>query len=738
MGPLQKAEFGDAFLWTSSQEGAKKVRPRATVDPGSSIDDSRDSPSKRPPAHPPLSTRRRRAAHAAATTRSRSRAHPLALVPAPRRAVIGFRGVVILSILLFDAGIAGVGVLSVDLFLLLLCFSVTQAMLAEFHSTGTVRLIRFYLGRLKPLIPALALTAGLSLIAVLRLGTYDELERFSTQSLASLLLINNWEEIGAEAVYSETFDRISPLGHLWVVAVVEQFFRAWPLVIFAVLALGRLLTRRLARRAGPNAWQWSPITAVLVLGLAIVGVALSTVASRWSAGSAGTERSYLGTDTHLAGLLAGAAAAAVSYLVAQRRSRLTAKRRVPRSAGTLRRGRAVRSALVSLASAISLIWLVSMWGRASTYTETWLYEGGFTLTAVAGAVLVLTLTSPVNQVNRFFHFSPFVGMGNVAYTLFIVHLPIFWVVRALSPAGSAWDVLVAGVPTALLVGSALHHLVMEPLRLRRWNPQGIVVIASALVATTAALWYFPATTLTAPRGSGDVAVLALGDSLANSLAASLDFADADADADEPVHDSDAPTTPFTVTLAGARGCGLAEATERRTLSGRVDAIPSECSDWEDRWATAIQTARPDVIIVDVSRDAMAQKREGVWTDLTDAASARRYRAALDRMAGLVGGRTSVLLANARLHTGGATPPQAAAYNTVLADFAEEHPRFSVLDVQAEVCSNDACTTTTRLGEGMYTDDRVHFSDAAKRQIASWLSAETLTAYRGATNAQADR
>jgi|GEM_PF-973493 len=705
------------------------VTPRAT----SGIAGPGDPPEPREtvptPVVPPRSTRRRRAVHPAGASARRHVARTrLPLAEPSLRAAVGLRGFVMLGILLFDAGITGVGVLNVELFLMLMGFFVTRALLTEHHVSGTVRLVRFYLGRLKPLVPLLALTIGLCLFAVVRLGTYDELDRFSSQSIASMLLVNNWEEIGADAVYSETFDRISPLGHLWVIAVVEQFFRAWPLVIFAVLALGRLLSHRFARHAGRHSWQWSPITATLVLVLSAAGAVFGALVMRSGFTSTDAERAYLGTDTHLVGLFAGAAAASVSYLVVQRRSRRLLKRVVPRSALLTRVSRISRSLLVSLASAASLIGLAVLWAQATSYSLPWLYEYGFALTALLGAVLVLGLTSPVNQVSRFFLFSPFVGLGNVAYTVFIVHLPIFWLVLKLAPAGSSWDVLVVGLPATLLLGSGVHHLISEPLRQRRWNPQGLVIIASLLVATTAALWFLPSTKLDAPAGNGDIAVLALGDSRANNLSAALAFAEKE-DADDP-----AAKDPFTVTRAGVRGCGIADASQFRTAGGRESAAPAACGAWEEHWAKAIQTAQPNVILIDVSRDAMTRRVDGGWTDLTDPGTAARYRESLATLAEVTTrGRTSVVIANARLHTGDATPEQAAAFNALVDEFAAAHPQVTVLDLQSEVCTDAACTPMTLLGQGMYTDDRVHFSDAGTKQIAPWLSAQILAAYRGATN-----
>lgn len=689
------------------------------------------------PVLAPRSTRRRREPHPESGSVHAGRA-ALPLVEAPERAVTGLRGFVLLTIMLLHAGVFGAGVLSVDLFLLLVAYSVTRALLRDHHDSGRFDLVRFYLGRLKPLIPVLALTIGLSLAAAIQFGTFEEIERFATQSIASMLLTNNWEEIAADVVYSPAFDRISPLGHLWVVAVIEQFFRVWPLAIFGVLALGRHLSSSSSRQTGRHPWQWSPITAVLVLVLSVTGAVVGAVLTRRVFAADGAERAYLGTDTHLVSLCGGAAAAAVSYLVVQRRSRRALTSPAPRSATVARLSRFARSALISTASAASIVWLGLLWTQATSYTQPWLYDYGLPLAAALGAILVLSLTSPVNQVRRFFNFSPFVGMGNVAYTVFIVHVPIFWFIQRLAPAGSSWDVLVLGMPAALIAGSAIHHLLAEPLRRRRWNPQGAVVIASLIAAVTAALWFVPSAKLAAPDGTGDIAVLALGDSRANNIAAALSFVD-DEGGDVRPGAAGATTGGFSVVHAGVRGCGISGASAYRSPTGRESEAPGGCDAWQERWQEAIQTAHPDVILLDLSRDAMSRRVDGEWTDLTDPATASRYRESLRTVSTVTAtARTRVLIANARVHTGDTSPEQAKAFNDLLEEFVAADPQFALLDLQDELCTDDSCTTRTQLGAGMYTDDRVHLSDAGKKQIASWLSAQVLSAYRGAANSDAAR
>ena len=59
-----------------------------------------------------------------------------------------------------------------------------------------------------------------------------------SQGLASLLYVTNWKLIGAGVSYGGTLAAGSPFVHLWSLAVEEQFYLAWPLVLVGLLALG--------------------------------------------------------------------------------------------------------------------------------------------------------------------------------------------------------------------------------------------------------------------------------------------------------------------------------------------------------------------------------------------------------------------------------------------------------------------------------------------------------------------
>ncbi|RZU65910.1 peptidoglycan/LPS O-acetylase OafA/YrhL [Microterricola gilva] len=623
-------------------------------------------------------------------------------------AVDGLRAVAILSVLVFHTGLYSNGLFGVDIFFVLSGFLITLTLLREHHRDGTVRLGRFYLRRVKRLLPMLIVVLGLTLWAVSAFGSPAQIGRFSEQAIASLVYVTNWEQILAGQSYWDGFGQINPLGHMWSLAITEQFYLVWPIVIVLILVAGR---RRTTERA--FAWQRSlgrPV-AVLVIGLAALALAAAQPMLRFDGSN--SDRMYLGTDTHVAGLIAGSVAASVVYLWL-RRSAVRAQRGKTSSLSpvTLRVKNLVLTVTTSALSAgvASTIVLLSL--MAHDYSQEWLYRWGFAAVAVLGAVLVVTLTSKHNVVVRVLAFKPLVEIGKVSYTLFLVHLPIYWLILAVQPYSTPVDLLIIGLPASLLLASALHHLVAEPIRMRRWKFKGTTAFVSAVAATAAGVLLVPSLAVAKPMGTGDTTVLTLGDSLANDFAAALAL-------DESAR--------FTVVDGGLPGCGISGGIAQRTAGGVTQKAPATCNPWEERWKKQIAETRPDVIVVNLAWDAVTQNINGRWSDLRDPEFAQNFRNQLGQLASITEPLgIPVLIADSRLYSGVIEPEQAHAFNTLLAEFVATRSTIHALNLQEQVCGPDECSTVLPDGSARYIDDRVHFSAAGKAALAPWLAEAALS------------
>ncbi|WP_096359285.1 acyltransferase family protein [Microbacterium sp. TPU 3598] len=642
----------------------------------------------------------RRRTHRAVNGSSEALQLPQSYFPA----VDGMRALAILSVLVFHTGIYQNGLFGVDVFFVLSGYLITLTLLREYFRYGMVRLRQFYARRIKRLLPLLLVVLVLTLGAVTAWGTAADLERFSKQAVASLLYVTNWEQILAGQDYWGGFDAINPLGHMWSLAITEQFYLVWPVLLVATLAVGRAWSRR---KGGQNAWQHSRLAALLVLVLSGVGVVAGAILPNLMFTGDNADRVYLGTDTHFVGLVAGAAAASVSFLVLQSRARRGVSGHVSRNQWS----GALRTALITAVSAGSVIGIVMLSVNASTYEEAWLYEYGFTAVALLSALLILTLTSPSNLLGRVFAFTPFVELGKVSYTLFLVHLPLYWVILSVGSWTSAKDLLILGVPLSIVIASGLHHLVAEPVRLRQWQTKGRSWFTVALAATVASVIVVPGVVAELPRGSGDVRVLTLGDSLANDFASALSTNAADS---------------FTVVDGGLPGCGIAGSTGQKTAVGITQMAAKQCNPWQERWQEALSTGTPDVIVVNIAWDAVTQIFGDTEVDLTDPVYAAEYRQQLTTMADLLDGTdATVLIANSRLYNAVVTPAQALAFNALLEDVLADYPEIVLVDLQEAVCTPDDCPSRGEDGSDWYLDDRVHFSPAGKQVVSSWLTEEIL-------------
>src|SRR4051794_18786712 len=213
-------------------------------------------------------------------------APPLAHQPA----LDGIRALAVIAVILFHAGntYATAGFIGVDMFLVLSGFLITTLLLRELALTGRVAVKAFWMRRARRLLPALILV----LIAVACFGAFvatgDEALGLRGDLLGSLFYVQNWRFVLSGASYFTQFGSPSPLRHMWSLAIEEQWYLVWPLLLFGIMKL----TRRNLRA----------VTAV-ILGLAAGSATLMYVLSR----GGDTSRAYYGTDTRAQALLVGAA-----------------------------------------------------------------------------------------------------------------------------------------------------------------------------------------------------------------------------------------------------------------------------------------------------------------------------------------------------------------------------------------------------------------------------------------------
>ncbi len=178
------------------------------------------------------------------------------------RGLDGIRALSVLAIIAFHTGLNSVpgGFYGVDSFFVLSGFLITSLLVREWSGSGTIRLRRFWAGRARRLLPALFLLVAVIGIVLAVVPSVLATPHIVGDALSTMFYFSNWYSIHNGVTYFSLSTQPSPLLHTWSLAIEEQFYLVWPLVVLGVLKLGttrrappRHTPRRPHRAASPSA-----------------------------------------------------------------------------------------------------------------------------------------------------------------------------------------------------------------------------------------------------------------------------------------------------------------------------------------------------------------------------------------------------------------------------------------------------------------------------------------------------
>ncbi len=254
--------------------------------------------------------------------------------------------------------------------------------------------------------------------------------------------VSNWWLIAQNSSYFARFGPPSPLGHLWSLAVEEQFYLVWPWLVL----LGLYLVRK---RPDSSRGYWLATATML-----FAAASAALMALLYHPGYDPT-RVYDGTDARAFALLIGAALAFAQP-----------SRTMP--ARPARRARLILDG----AGAAGLVVIALLVWRTSQYSPS-LYRGGMVLLSVATAAVVLAVVSPASRLGRVLGWSPLRWLGVRSYGIYLWHFPI---IVLTTPAGTA-DSLARGsvqVAASVVLAALSWRYIEEPIRhgaIGRWRSQ---------------------------------------------------------------------------------------------------------------------------------------------------------------------------------------------------------------------------------------------------------------------------
>ena len=344
--------------------------------------------------------------------------------------VDGLRALAVATVFIFHAGgtwLPG-GFLGVDFFLVISGYLITSLLVAEQRSGGRIDLWRVWLRRVRRLIPALLLAIAGTLVAMLILH-WDEVPRLKGATLSAFAYVTNWYFIFADVPYVEKFGRPNVFTHLWSLAVEEQFYLFWPLVLAVILIVLKLRpwaigVLAVAGAAFSTAWAWH---------------LYDPYALPW--------RIYYGTDTRAVGLFVGIVGAIL----------LPPSRLRPVASAVGRWGMEI----IGLAALAGVLWCMF----SIDEFENRLYQGGMLMLAIPAIVLIIVSAHPQTLLGKFWGLPALVWIGARSYGMYLWHWPVLMLTR---PGD---DVSISGAPLVaiqimLVVGiSALsYRFVEQPIR----------------------------------------------------------------------------------------------------------------------------------------------------------------------------------------------------------------------------------------------------------------------------------
>ncbi len=300
----------------------------------------------------------------------------------------GIRALAVLAVIAyhFNFSWARGGFLGVDIFFVLSGYLITSTMLPLKGNQLTVSLKKFWIGRFRRLLPAAYVMIITSFVWAM-LFHKELLHTLRGDALSSIFYSSNWWFIFHKLSYFDSFGSPSPLKNLWSLAIEEQFYVIWPLL----LMIGLYVVKK-----------QSKLAKIVFIG-AICSALLMAILYQ---PGADPSRVYYGTDTRCFELLIGCWLALIWPM-----KRLSSQKL---SINHMKK-------LNSISFISFTIFLVSI--MYVDEFQTFLYRGGMFLFCLNAAVLIACVCHPVSILGRILAWKPLCWIGSRSYGIYLWHYP---------------------------------------------------------------------------------------------------------------------------------------------------------------------------------------------------------------------------------------------------------------------------------------------------------------------------
>jgi len=335
------------------------------------------------------------------------------------------RALAVLAVMGFHEGASELsgGFLGVDIFFVLSGFLITDLLVTRYDNVGRLDLRDFWTRRARRLLPALAVMLVVVTAAASVIEPTQEVS-LRLALLAAVTYTSNWFQILHHVSYFDAFGQLTtpaPLDHLWSLAIEEQFYLIWPLILWFLLF--RLNGRR------------SRVTVTLLAAAASALV----MALQYTPGG-DPSGVYYGTDTHASALLVGAALALACPLA---------------SLASLPAAQTKRLDAAGVAGLAVLAWAIGHFSG----NDPAVYPVGLILAALAAACLVAAAAGN-GVIAVITSLPPLRWVGVRSYGMYLWHWPVIALAAALAGSGptSAWTWIIETAVTIALAAASWRFI----------------------------------------------------------------------------------------------------------------------------------------------------------------------------------------------------------------------------------------------------------------------------------------
>lgn len=345
----------------------------------------------------------------------------------------GVRAVAVIAIIIYHLNpqwLSG-GFLGVDTFFVISGYLITSLLLTEYHNTGKIELMSFWLRRVKRLIPAvLFLVMGVIVLSLIFMPT--EIQKVRADSIAAIFYVSNWWYIMQNVDYFEQF-AVQPLKHLWSLAIEEQFYLVFPIVLLSLLSFIRRL-------------KSIRIIFLILLVISMIAMMVLYVPNE------NVARVYFGTDTRIQTLLMG-------VLLALVWPPFQLKAKVNRQMRTM----------IDTAGVVGLAILFICFKFISE-TNSILYYGGFFLISTVTLLVIASSVHPSGYFAKFLGNKVFTFIGSRSYSLYLWHYPIIVLIHHQFVQGQIPPlVYVVEILLMVLMAEFSYKFIEQPFRKEGFN-----------------------------------------------------------------------------------------------------------------------------------------------------------------------------------------------------------------------------------------------------------------------------